>query len=64
MKPDWKDAPKWAKYLAMDDRYIWYWMEYKPCYMGTCWVGQGRRIQIGRGGGAGGSWRNSVERRP
>ena len=32
MKPDWKDAPKWAKWLAQNDDGQWYWFENKPTY--------------------------------
>jgi hypothetical protein len=31
-KPDWKDAPEWARYLAMDEFGVWWWFEYKPNY--------------------------------
>ena len=30
MKPDWKDAPEWAKYLAMDEKGCWNWFENEP----------------------------------
>ncbi len=30
MKPDWKDAPEWANYLAVDNDGVWYWYECKP----------------------------------
>ena len=30
MKPDWKDAPEWAKYLAQDADGRWYWYEARP----------------------------------
>jgi len=30
MKPDWKDAPEWAKWLAMDDGGEWTWFEVEP----------------------------------
>jgi hypothetical protein len=30
MKPDWKDAPEWALWLAMDKTGTWYWYEKKP----------------------------------
>lgn len=30
MKPDWKDAPESAKYLAMDKSGRWWWYEKKP----------------------------------
>jgi hypothetical protein len=29
-KPDWKDAPEWANYLAMDRDGLWAWHENKP----------------------------------
>lgn len=31
-KPDWKDAPYWAKYLAMDDNLRWNWFSDLPEY--------------------------------
>ena len=30
MKPDWKDAPEWANYLAMDEDGYWCWYLRKP----------------------------------
>ena len=30
MKPNWKDAPEWANWLAMDLGGYWWWYEYKP----------------------------------
>lgn len=30
MKPDWKDAPQWANYLAQDEDGSWYWYEDEP----------------------------------
>ena len=30
MKPDWKDAPAWAKYLACDGDGAWWWYDNKP----------------------------------
>lgn len=29
-KPSWKDAPKWAKWLAMDADGFWWWYEEEP----------------------------------
>lgn len=29
-KPDWKDAPDWAEYLAQDGCGSWYWFERQP----------------------------------
>ena len=30
MKPDWKDAPEWANYLAQDKNGEWTWFSHKP----------------------------------
>ena len=30
MKPDWKDAPLWANYLAQDKDGGWTWFSHKP----------------------------------
>lgn len=38
MKPDWKDAPEWANYLAMDEDGKWYWYEHEPVLMGGYWT--------------------------
>jgi hypothetical protein len=32
MKPDWKDAPGWANWLAMDDDGRWSWSAKKPSW--------------------------------
>lgn len=29
-KPDWKDAPEWANFLAQDEGGEWYWYEHEP----------------------------------
>jgi hypothetical protein len=29
-KPKWKDAPRWAKYMAMDGDGQWHWYRDKP----------------------------------
>ena len=36
-KPDWKDAPEWAMWLAMDGFGVWRWFERKPCAYGLDW---------------------------
>jgi hypothetical protein len=30
MKPDWKDAPEWANWLAMDANGTWHYYEHEP----------------------------------
>lgn len=32
MKPDWKDAPEWATWLAMDCIGTWYWWVNEPSF--------------------------------
>lgn len=52
MKPEWKDAPEWANFLAMDDDGEWYWFEKRPVrstedYVGR-WVAKGRSLAAGK----------------
>ena len=53
-KPEWKDAPYWAQWLAADltinaarpERWVWF--ELKPYYHGCGWMcegGQGKWLQ-------------------
>jgi hypothetical protein len=30
MKPDWKDAPEWANWLAMEPNGEWFWYQVRP----------------------------------
>lgn len=30
MKPDWKDAPEWARFVAMDPDGNWFWFSEEP----------------------------------
>lgn len=60
MKPDWKDAPEWANWLAMDKDGAWYWYEEMPNERaGYEWRPQSRfeRIEFP-------NWRKSLEARP
>lgn len=36
-KPDWKDAPEWAQWLAMDEDGSWYWYAGKPFTILAYW---------------------------
>ena len=36
-KPDWKDAPEWANWLAMDADGRWYWYHNTPYVWGDMW---------------------------
>ena len=37
MKPDWKDAPEWAKWLAKDQQGRWQWWEKEPALFCDRW---------------------------
>jgi len=59
-KPDWKDAPEWANWLAKDEDGCWYWFEFKPSADDNFWSNDGKRYELAsrdRG------WRESLERR-
>jgi len=60
MKPDWKDAPSWAQWLAQDQSGAWYWYETEP-YAGTStWnYSQGRADWVDTPG-----WNETLEKRP
>lgn len=36
-KPDWKDAPEWAAYLAMHENGEWMWFEHEPTKENGYW---------------------------
>jgi len=38
MKPDWKDAPAWAQFLAMDPDGRWFWFDSKPIWYDRAWM--------------------------
>jgi hypothetical protein len=60
MKPDWKDAPSWANYLAQDEDSEWWWFENKPDEGHAAWwpcEGESCRASVG-------DWRDSLEERP
>lgn len=40
MKPDWKDAPKWATHLTLDPDGSWYWHDQKPEYTPYGWASE------------------------
>lgn len=42
MKPDWKDAPDWANWLAQDQCGAWFWYAKKPRYEGSVWGNGGQ----------------------
>lgn len=61
MKPDWKDAPEWAQWLALDPNGDWFWYEMEPDW-DCSWVPQkGGLIQFA---GSQTDSFNSLESRP
>jgi len=59
MKPDWKDAPEWAQYVAMDRDGTWYWYEVYPSKFHDSWISSYKNEHcIVRG------WEESLEERP
>ena len=61
MKPDWKDAPEWANYLAMDGDGYWCWYLRKPIREDDCWCG-GEKFEFTKRTGV--YWKDSLEKRP
>lgn len=60
MKPDWKDAPEWANWKAMDEDGEWWWYEEEPYIFYNYWVVRpGRRARAGYI-----QWRDTLEARP
>ena len=63
-KPDWKDAPEWASYLAMDRNGCWWWYEFKP----TIFLNEDEWVKVGGRAEAFPSsnddWRDTLEMRP
>lgn len=61
MKPDWKNAPEWANYLAMDSDGDWLWYKHEPIKKVSYWV-----VAKGPCAYAGTSqyWRETKEARP
>jgi hypothetical protein len=60
-KPDWKDAPKWANYIAMDEDGTWWWFENEPHKTGNGWdYGDISRLASAEGL----DWQETLERRP
>lgn len=63
MKPDWKNAPEWANYVAMDKVGDWYWYEDEPIPSHDYWLmttGRIKRIDVDDLP----KWNATLERRP
>ena len=62
MKPDWKDAPEWANYLAMDEDGYWFWFSIKPRQTEFGYWEQAGRTEFA--GTNDHPWKDSLEKRP
>ena len=62
MKPDWKDAPEWANWLAMEGDGTWYWFELEPD-IGHDYTWKPRKGRCEYSGMAS-PWSDNLEKRP
>ena len=64
IKPSWKNAPAWAKWLAQDADGTWYWYEFRPepSKSNPTWM----RVQgaVLRATAATSTWNDTLERKP
>ena len=65
MKPNWKDAPAWAMWLAQDKSGDWYFYATEPEKRRTYWrtATHGNR-SLACFGEANQDWENTLEKRP
>lgn len=61
-KPDWKDAPEWANYLAQDECGEWWWFEGRPEQTDDCTWDYGGKALSSVGQNL--DWHETLERRP
>lgn len=62
MKPNWKDAPEWANYLAQDDDQEWWWFECEPDTREGYWYSEKGKMQRETDGSES-TWKESLEQR-
>ncbi len=58
--PNWKDAPEWANWLAMDKSGAWAWFEYEPEDREFLWIGRNGRSRTAAFKG----WDKTKQERP
>jgi hypothetical protein len=63
-KPDWKDAPEWAQWLAQGSCGQWLFSQGKIGCDFINWLGQGRCFATENTGEVIGNWRDTLEQRP
>jgi hypothetical protein len=61
MKPDWKDAPEWANWLAMDSNGEWNWFKNEPYAATDLWSSSSRMESAQSYSEA---WYETLEKRP
>jgi len=59
-KPNWKDAPEWARYLAQDENGGWWWYGDSPKSVANRWLNGTRYAPAFFVS----NWRETLERRP
>lgn len=62
-KPDWKDAPEWAQWLARDESGVWYWYENEPDVFDDFWDNRTGLFSLAIPSNWG-RWQESLEQRP
>lgn len=61
-KPDWKGAPQWASYLAMNENGDWFWYEHSPiARFGIWWKHREGRKELAQYGPK--RWDETLEER-
>lgn len=63
-KPDWKDAPDWAGWLAQDASGAWWWYELEPFIDGDGWFYEEGEAELARYGQCDFPYDGSLEPRP
>lgn len=64
MKPDWRGAPEWANFLAMDADGEWHWFEYFPEELNVEWAEPIGRVTEAGYFGDWPDWQKSLEASP
>jgi hypothetical protein len=63
-KPDWRDAPKWAQWVAQDEDRSWTWFEHKPEIENSYWSSESSKEGRSKLASLGAGWELSLESRP
>ncbi len=61
MKPNWRTAPEWANYIAMDPNGQWYWYEREPELKVDIWNNRFGKAELV---GEHVYWKDSLQERP